>query len=108
MAEDTVGVKTYYVYKKLDVPAKLIGLNYNTFFIFLGVSALLLMVASSKGVPGFIVAGILIGATYLGLFFVQTKLGPKKMAKRMSGLLTPIHHMKMQRSVKKTKFDEFR
>ena len=65
--------KGYYVHKKLLVPAKLIGLNYNTFFVFVMASAVMIMLCASKGVIGFIFAAIMIGLTYLGLFIFRQK-----------------------------------
>jgi len=94
--------KGYFVFKKINTPAKIIGLYYNTFFVFVLAGAIIIMGFSSK----FSILGVLYGLgvtliVYFALFFYQTKFGPKKIAKIINNYMEPIHYIKIKKSIKK-------
>jgi len=94
--------KGYFIFKKINTPAKIIGLHYNTFFVFMLASAIIVMGFSSA----FALLGIIYGSmvtliVYFTLFFYQTKFGPKKISKIINNYTTPIHYIKIKKSIKK-------
>lgn len=94
--------KGYKIFKKINTPAKIIGLYYNTFFIFILISAIIVMGFSSK----FSLLGVLYGVIfctiiYFVLFYYQTKYGPKKISKIINDFYNPIHYIKIKKSIKK-------
>lgn len=94
--------KGYKIYKKINSPAKIVGLYYNTFFIFILVSAIIIMGFSSKfSLIGIVYGLVLCIIIYFVLFYYQTKYGPKRIAKIINNLTNPIHNIKITKSIKK-------
>jgi uncharacterized membrane protein YesL len=94
--------KGYIIYKKINQPAKILGLYYNTFFIFILASVLLIMGLSSKfSYYGLLYSGVIIIVIYFFLFYYQTKYGPKKIAKIVNNFYNPIDFIKIKKSIKK-------
>ena len=85
--------KGYFIKKRINRPAKIVGLYYNTFFIF--------MLASLQGFIGLVLGVFFIIAIYFVLFYVQTKLGPKELKKIMNDYNRPINHIKITKSIKR-------
>lgn len=94
--------KGYRIYKKINTPAKIIGLYYNTFFIFILASAIIIMGFSSKfNLLGVLYGSIFSSIIYFILFYYQTKYGPKRISKKINNLYHPIHFIKIKKSIKK-------
>lgn len=93
--------KGYHIKKRIDKPAKIVGLYYNTFFVFVILAAFLFMIGSSKGIVGVGISVLLILVSYLGLFFVQTKIGPKELKKIINNYQNPINYIKINRSIRR-------
>lgn len=93
--------KGYFIKKRINRPAKIIGLYYNTFFIFVLSSAVIFMIASLQGFTGIVIGILLIMGAYVGLFFVQTKLGPMELQKWVNDYNRPINYIKMNKSIKR-------
>ncbi|OXA65949.1 hypothetical protein B0A67_24005 [Flavobacterium aquidurense] len=94
--------KGYVIHKKINQPARIIGLYYNTFFVFVLVSAIIIMGLSSKfALFGILYGGIFSIVIYFFLFYYQTKYGPKKIAKIVNNFYNPIDFIKMKKSIKK-------
>ena len=99
--DSTSKIKGYYIPKRIKVTAKLIGLNYNTFFVFVVFGAICLIIGSRKNFIGLIVAIGIIAVIYFCLFYIQTKLGPMELAKRINDYNSPIRYLKVKTSFKK-------
>ena len=91
----------FVIVKNLNPPAKIIGLFYNTFFVFILVSLLIFMLCSSKGFYVTIAGVIVIFIIYISLFFFQTKFGPKKVMKYFNHYIQPINYLKNNKSFQK-------
>ena len=94
-------VKQFIIFKNINPPAKIIGLFYNTFFVFVLVSVLIFLGSSGKGIIGIIGAVIFIAVLYIVLFVFQTKFGPKKVKLYLNYFLHPINHITVKKSFKK-------
>jgi uncharacterized membrane protein YjjP (DUF1212 family) len=96
-------IKGYKVQKNINPPAKIIGLYFNTFFVFILSSAILVMIGSNTGgIIGTLSAVAISGLVYIFLFALQTKFGPKKIAKIVNNFLTPFNHIKINKSIKRS------
>lgn len=94
-------VKQFVVFKNINPPAKIIGLFYNTFFVFVLISVLVFLGSSGKGIMGIVIAVIFIAILYVVLFFFQTKFGPKKVKLYVNYFLHPINHITVKKSFKR-------
>jgi hypothetical protein len=100
MSED---IKGYKIPKNVNPPAKIIGLYFNTFFVFILASAILVMIGSNTGgIMGTLVSIAIAGIVYLLLFGLQTKFGPKKIAKISNNFFSPFNHIKINKSIKRS------
>ncbi|WP_291960199.1 hypothetical protein [Maribacter sp.] len=93
--------KGYFIKKRINRPAKIVGLYYNTFFIFILSAAVIFMLASLQGFMGLVLGVFFIIAIYFVLFYVQTKLGPKELKKMINDYNRPINHIKITKSIKR-------
>lgn len=93
--------KSYRVVKKIDQEAKIIGLNFNTFFIFLFVTFITIMASANMGAVAFGVGLIIIVAIYFILYYIEGKLGPKRVSKLINNYYNPINHIKITKSIKR-------
>lgn len=93
--------KGYFIKKRINRPAKIVGLYYNTFFIFILSSAIIFMIASLQGFTGLVVGVFLIIAIYFVLYYIQTKLGPKELKKMINDYNRPIDYIKITKSIKR-------
>ena len=93
--------KGYFIKKRINRPAKIVGLYYNTFFIFILSSAIIFMIASLQGFIGLILGVTIIIGMYFILFYIQTKLGPKELKKMINDYNRPIDYIKITKSIKR-------
>lgn len=94
-------IKGFKIQKNVNPPAKIKGLYYNTFFIWVVISALILLLGAANGLIGFSIAAALIGIVYLILYYLQTLYGPKKVAKLKNYFFSPINLFKMKKNFKR-------
>mgnify|MGYP001792466289 CR=1 FL=1 len=102
MRNDGEKVREYNIPKKLKFEAKILGLNYNTFFFFVTFTAIALVTGSSKKLIGFIIAILLTSVMYIVLFFIQTKLGTKELWKKINDYNNPIHYLQIKKSFQRS------
>lgn len=95
--------KGYIIKKRIDRPATIAGLFYNTFFVFVILAAIIFMVGSSNGITGFGIAALLISVCYFVLVYVQTKIGPKELNKFINNYNNPIDFIRMNKSIRRMK-----
>ncbi len=95
--------KGYFIKKRINRPAKIVGLYYNTFFFFIIIAAVVFMACASRGIIGMGIGAAVCGGLYISLFYIQTKLGPKELAKKIKNYYSPIHHIKITKSFKRLK-----
>lgn len=99
MAEESDNLRLYAVTKRLEEPAKLAGLNFITFFLMLGVFAILIFGSSAVfGTIGMIVAGFICAAIYGVLWFLQERIGDRKLGKFINDFYNPIDFIKVKTS----------
>ena len=93
--------KKFAVFKEVGKEAKIWGLNYISFFIFLFVSIISFMLFFSQGLLGIVFGVLFLLALYFILSYIQTKLGPKQLHKIKNNFLEPIHLIKIKVSLRK-------
>ena len=93
--------KKFAVIKEVGKEAKIWGLNYISFFIFLFVSIISFMLFFSQGLLGIVFGVLFLLALYFILSYIQTKLGPKQLHKIKNNFLEPIHLIKIKVSLRK-------
>lgn len=93
--------KGYFIKKRINRPAKIVGLYYNTFFVFVLSAAVIFMIASLQGFIGLTIGVCMIIGIYFVLFYVQTKLGPKELKKMLNDYNRPIDYIKITKSIKR-------
>lgn len=93
--------KGFVVMKNINPPAKIIGLFYNTFFVWVLFAVIVFLLCSSKGFIASIGGAVFIFMIYIFLFFFQTKFGPKKVLKHFNYFMQPIDYLKMKKSPKR-------
>lgn len=100
--------KGFYIPKKLSVPAKIVGLYYNTFFQFCFVAGILVMMGSAKGLWGMVGMLPLLVLVYLVLLLLQTKIGLKEFAKRKANYFNPIDNIKIKIPISRKNYNGLR
>lgn len=92
-------IKGFEVPKRLSQQAKLAGLNYNTFFIFIVFFSLSMTIGSAVAkYIGAILSVILSGVIYGVLYFLQSKLDSRKLGKIKNDFYNPIPYLKVKTS----------
>lgn len=99
--EETEKPRRYLTVKNVNQDAKILGLNYISFFVFVFISILASMLFFSQGFLGIIIGLVFLTTLYFSLFFIQVKLGPKKLNKLKNDFLSPIHLIKIKTSFRK-------
>ena len=98
--KDSEKPKEFVIFKNINPPAKIIGLFYNTFFVFVLVAVLIFLGSSGSGIIGFISAGVVVLIMYIFLFFFQTKFGPKKVRLYLNYFMHPVNFLKVKKTFK--------
>lgn len=94
--------KSYRVVKRVNEDARIFGLFFTTFFLWILASVIIFMTLFFiLKVWGAILAILAIGLTYLVLQTIQTKIGMKTINKRLMEFYQPIHHIKIRTSIKR-------
>lgn len=97
MSEESV--RLFSVTKRLEEPAKLGGLNFITFFLMLGIFAFLIFGSSiAFGLIGMLIAAFLCAVIYGVLWFLQERIGERKLGKFINDFYTPIDFIKVKTS----------
>lgn len=92
-------IKGFLVPKRLSQQAKLAGLNYNTFFIFIVFFSLSMTISSAVAkYMGMLFAIILSGIVYGVLYFLQSKLDSRKLGKIKNDFYNPVPYLKVKTS----------
>ncbi|WP_424652198.1 hypothetical protein [Capnocytophaga gingivalis] len=82
--------------------AKLGGLTYNAFFIFVG-AAVLIFTPSVLigGAIGGAIGALIVAFIYAFLFFIQNKLGTRELWKRINYFYNPIDYIKVSTNMRR-------
>lgn len=99
---DNKHIKSFNVPKRLNTEAKIIGLNYTTFFVFVIAAAVIFMVSSSGGFIGIGIGIAIIFSIYMFFYFIQTKLSKRDLEKKKHDYFHPITHIKVKASFQRS------